>query len=46
MFIFRAADSNDDGELLFGGVNPNHYTGGFTYTPVTEQSFWKIEVDG
>ena len=34
-FGFYLAESGS--ELYIGGTNPNHYTGPFTYTPVTKQ---------
>jgi hypothetical protein len=35
-----------DGELVMGGVDPSHYTGSFTYTPVIDQGYWLIKVEG
>ena len=31
-------------ELVLGGIDPNHYTGEITYTPVTMKVFWIIKV--
>jgi len=33
------------GELVLGGVDPNHYTGSFTFTPITSQTYWEFQVD-
>jgi phytepsin len=33
------------GELILGGVDPKHYTGAFTFTPVTSQTYWEFQVD-
>lgn len=33
------------GELLLGGVDPAHYTGDFTYAPVTNESYWEFHMD-
>jgi phytepsin len=33
------------GELILGGTDPNHYTGSFTYVPVTEQTYWEFSMD-
>ncbi|KAG8246778.1 hypothetical protein J6590_077119 [Homalodisca vitripennis] len=40
------SSSGEGAELVLGGVDPNHYTGDFTYTPVIEQTYWKIQIDG
>jgi len=34
------------GELSLGGADPAHYTGGFTYVPVTVPGYWQFNVDG
>jgi len=34
------------GELSLGGADPNHYTGDFTYVPVTVPGYWQFDVDG
>ncbi|KAF9223186.1 Asp-domain-containing protein [Gyrodon lividus] len=33
-------------ELYLGGINPTMYTGDISYTPVTQQGFWRINIDG
>lgn len=35
-----------DGELLLGGVDPAHYTGNFTYVPLTNETYWEFAMDG
>lgn len=32
----------DKGELLFGGVDPEYYTGEFTYVPLIAETYWEI----
>ncbi|KAG6406324.1 hypothetical protein SASPL_133924 [Salvia splendens] len=32
------------GEIIFGGVDPNHYKGNHSYVPVTKKGYWQIEV--
>jgi len=39
------APSGKGGELVLGGVDQNHYTGDFTYVPVTKQTYWEFVVD-
>merc|ERR1712070_382089 len=39
------------GELVIGGVNPDHYTGDFDYVPVQESvpgrtGYWEVKLDG
>ena len=34
------------GELIFGGVDKEHFDGEITYAPLTEQAFWKFKMDG
>ncbi|KAH8986125.1 acid protease [Lactarius akahatsu] len=33
-------------ELYIGGTNQNHFTGSFTYMPVTTQGYWQGAFDG
>ena len=29
------------GELVFGGVDPKHYTGSFSFVPLSSESYWE-----
>jgi len=39
------APPGQGGELVLGGTDPNHYTGSFTYVPVTKETYWEFVVD-
>ncbi|KAL4291577.1 hypothetical protein GQ457_14G011020 [Hibiscus cannabinus] len=32
------------GEIVFGGVDPNHYRGKHTYVPVTQKGYWQFDM--
>jgi len=44
VFSFYFAESGS--ELYIGGTNHNHYTGSFTYMPVTVEGYWQGSFDG
>ncbi|KAF1314377.1 Aspartic protease, partial [Globisporangium splendens] len=33
------------GELTFGGIDTSRYTGALTYVPVTDASYWTVQLD-
>ena len=35
----------DDGELLLGGTNPDHYSGDITYVSLDQETYWHIVLD-
>jgi len=39
------APDGQGGELTLGGTDPNHYTGSFTYVPLTEETYWEFSMD-
>ncbi|KAF9235756.1 aspartic peptidase domain-containing protein [Melanogaster broomeanus] len=43
VFGFKLADSGS--ELFLGGINAALYTGEFSYTPVTQQGYWQVNMD-
>jgi len=50
VFAFYLGSGGADGELVLGGVDPAHYSGDFTYTPVIESApgkvgYWAIAMD-
>ncbi|KAF8122507.1 Asp-domain-containing protein [Boletus edulis] len=43
--VFSFKLSSSGAELYIGGSNSTLYTGSFTYTPVTWQSYWQVNMD-
>jgi len=51
VFAFYLGTGGSAGELVLGGVNPDHYTGDFSYVPVQETvpgrtGYWEVKLDG
>jgi hypothetical protein len=38
--------NNQPGELEFGGVDKKHYTGDFTFVPLSAETYWQVKLDG
>jgi len=50
VFAFFLGSGGAQGELVLGGVDPNHYTGDFAYTPVIDSApgkvgYWALTMD-
>ncbi|KAG0496487.1 hypothetical protein HPP92_001178 [Vanilla planifolia] len=43
-WLNRNEENEDGGELVFGGVDPKHYTGNHTYVPVNRKGYWQFEM--
>jgi phytepsin len=46
VFAFYLSNSSgSDGELVFGGVDPNHYSGDFEFVKLTNETYWEFKLD-
>ncbi|XP_047057069.1 aspartic proteinase oryzasin-1-like [Lolium rigidum] len=43
-WLNRHAGKVKGGEIVFGGVDPNHYKGRHTYVPVTKKGYWQFDM--
>lgn len=41
-WLNRDADDDEGGEIVFGGVDPNHFIGNHTYVPLTRKGYWQV----
>jgi hypothetical protein len=47
VFAFYLGNSEEDlGELTFGGVNTDLFTGDFDYVPLSKPTYWQIDMEG
>nr|QSX72298.1 cathepsin D [Halisarca dujardinii] len=45
-YLDRTEGAKVGGELLLGGTDPAHYTGNFTFAPLTHATYWQFKMDG
>ncbi|KAL7985297.1 hypothetical protein Chor_003867 [Crotalus horridus] len=45
-YLSQQPSSQNGGSLIFGGVDSNLYTGQIYWTPVTQDLYWQIAIDG
>ena len=44
-FAFYLGDEEEGSELVFGGIDQNHYTGDFVKIPLRRKAYWEVEFD-
>lgn len=44
-WLNRNADEEEGGEIVFGGVDPDHYKGEHTWVPVSQKGYWQFDMD-
>lgn len=43
-WLNRKTEEEEGGEIVFGGVDPNHFKGKHTYIPVTQKGYWQFDM--
>lgn len=43
-FWFGKHDDEEGGEIVFGGVDPDHFKGNHTYVSVTRKGYWQVSL--
>jgi saccharopepsin len=45
VFAFYLADTNGESEVVFGGVDKDHYKGKITTIPLRRKAYWEVDFD-
>jgi len=45
-FYLGSQSAGTQSEMLIGGIDDSHYTGDFTYVPLSSKTYWQFKVDG
>lgn len=45
-WLNRDTSDEQGGELVLGGVDPDHFKGEHTWVPITRRGFWQFKMDG
>lgn len=41
-WLNRNIKGKEGGEIVFGGVDSDHFKGNHTYVPVTQKGYWQV----
>ncbi|PWA53073.1 aspartic peptidase A1 family, Aspartic peptidase domain protein [Artemisia annua] len=44
-WLNRHANEKNGGEIVFGGIDPNHHEGNHTFVPVTRKGYWQFNFE-
>jgi len=44
-WLSQTAGANPGGEIVFGGINTDRYTGPINYVPLTAETYWEFTMD-
>ncbi|XP_062152239.1 aspartic proteinase A1-like [Alnus glutinosa] len=44
-WLNRNIEGEEGGEIVFGGIDSDHYIGEHTYVPVTQKGYWQFDLD-